>query len=110
MSGKKAVLGVVAFGLMTLVISTNSLAELNQVEKINTAQGYPYGTLVKRSDEVKIFYKETANNINCRTEILQNGELTKGAVQTISLKKFKQKPLGACLARPLAKKLLAQTY
>jgi hypothetical protein len=90
--------------------STYSLAELNQVKKVYTQNGYPYEALVDRSQEVKIFYTEQENNVRCRVEVIQDGQVWKGEAQIASAKKFSEKPLRACINRNDAKKLLAKTF
>ena len=99
--------------LLTSIIlftSTNSLAELNQTEKVYTQEGYPYEGLVDRSEQVRIFYTKGVDNVSCRVEVSQNGQIWLGEEQITNLKKFTQKPLGACMDRVDAKKLLANTF
>lgn len=93
-----------------LFASSNSLAELNKVEKIYTQKGYPYEGLVNRSEAVTIFYTENVDNINCRVEVSQNGKVWRGEKHSTNIKTFTKKPLRACLNRVDAKKLLAQTF
>lgn len=93
-----------------LFTSTSSLAELNQITKVYTQKGYPYEDLVNRSEEVTIFYTESVENISCRVEVSQNGQIWRGEERSTSLKTFTQKPLRACLKRVDAKKLLADTF
>ena len=93
-----------------LFTSTSSLAELNQVAKVYTQKGYPYEALVNRSEEVTIFYTESVDNISCRVEVSQNGQIWRGEERSASLKEFSQKPLRACLDRVDAKNLLANTF
>lgn len=98
-----------------LFTSTNSLAEINSIEKVYTQKGYPYEGLVNRSEEVRIFYSEGADskgaeNVSCRVEVSQNGQVWQGEERNISLKKFTQKPLRACMDRVDAKQLLADTF
>jgi hypothetical protein len=93
-----------------LFASTNSLAELNQSEKLYTEKGYPYEGLVARSEQVRIFYTESTNNVSCRVEVSQKGQLWVSEQRSASLKSFTQKPLRACLNRVDAKKLLADTF
>jgi len=107
---KSAFFRVLAFASIILFTSTNSLAELNQTEEIYTQKGYPYEGLVNRSEEVTIFYTRGADNINCRVEVSQNGQIWKGEERNPNLKEFTQKPLRSCLNREDAKKLLANTF
>jgi hypothetical protein len=93
-----------------LLTSTNSLAEITHVETVNTQEGYPYEGLVERSEEVKIFYTQDSNNVNCRVQVSQNGQIWKGEERGTTLKKFNQKPLNSCMDRFDAKKLLADTF
>jgi len=93
-----------------LLTCTNSLAELNLKEKIYTQEGYPYAGLVDRSEEVTIFYTEGVDNVSCRVEVSQNGEVWQGKKHSTSLKKFTQKPLRVCMDRVDAKTLLANTF
>lgn len=95
---------------MLLFTSTNSLAELNQIEEIYTQKGYPYEGLVDRSEQVTIFYIKGTDNISCRVEVSQGGQIWQGEERSISLKKFTQKPLRACMDREDAKQLLANTF
>lgn len=96
--------------LSIITISTNSLAEVNIIEKMYTQQGYPYAGLVKRSEVVKVFYQEVGTNVNCRVEVSQDGETWRGEAQTTSAKKFNLTPLKTCLNRQAAKQLLAKTF
>jgi intein-encoded DNA endonuclease-like protein len=93
-----------------LLTSTNSLAEPNLKEKIYTQEGYPYAGLVERSEEVSIFYTKGEDNVSCRVEVSQHGQVWKGEKHSTSLKKFTQKPLRVCMDRVDAKKLLANTF
>jgi hypothetical protein len=58
-----------------LFSSTNSLAKINQIEEAYIYKGYPYEGLVDRSEAVNIFYKALADNISCRVEVSQNGQI-----------------------------------
>ena len=107
---KSKIFKIIAMTSALLLVSPHSLAELNLTEKIYTQKGYPYQGLVDRSEQVTIFYKESINNVRCRVEVSQNGEVWRGVEREISLKKFSNKPLSACLKRGDAKKLLAKTF
>lgn len=95
---------------LSVFFSTNSLAKLNSVEKVYTQEGYPYADLIRRSEQVNLIYTESENEVNCRVEVSNNGQVWQGAKRVAKLKNFKNKPLQSCLARPVAKKLLANTY
>ena len=101
---------ILTLTLIILFTSTNSLAKINQGEGVYIQKGYPYEGLVDRSELVKIFYKELADNITCRVEVSQNGKIWQSKERSISLKKFTQKPLRVCMDRVDAKKLLANTF
>jgi hypothetical protein len=107
---KSNVLKALSLASILLFASTNSLAELNQVEKVYTQKGYPYEGLVDRSEQVTIFYTESVNKVSCRVEVSQNGQTWRGVQRNTSVKSFTQKPLRACLDRVDAKKLLANTF
>jgi hypothetical protein len=108
--GKVSIMKILAFTSIILFTSTNSLAELNQTEKVYTQEGYPYKGLLDRSEQVKIFYTKGIDTVSCRVEVSQNGQIWQGEEHNTSLKKFTQKPLGACMNRVDAKKLLANTF
>lgn len=93
-----------------LFSSTNSLAKINQIEEVYIHKGYPYEGLVDRSETVNIFYKALADNISCRVEVSQNGQIWQSEERSTSLKEFTQKPLRSCMDRVDAKKLLANTF
>ena len=93
-----------------LLSSTSALANLKQIEKLYTQEGYPYEPLVRRADEVKIIYEETGEDIRCRVEVLQKGKIWQGEEQNIKAKSFNLKPLRSCLARAQAKQLLTNTH
>ena len=101
---------ILTLASIVLFTSTNSLAELNQTVKVYAQKGYPYEGLINRSEEVRIFYTEKADNVSCSVEVSQNGQIWRGAKRSTSLKNFTQKPLRACLDRGDAKKLLANTF
>jgi hypothetical protein len=107
---KVGIFKILTFASIILFSSTSSLAEINQTEKVYIHKGYPYEGLVDRSEAVEIFYKELADNISCRVEVLQNGQIWKSEERSISLKKFTKKPLRSCMDRVDAKKLLANTF
>ena len=107
---KSSMLRIFTLALILLLTATSSLAELNPSERLYIEKGYPYEGLVDRSEEVRIFYKELADNISCRVEVSQDGQTWKGEERNISSKKFIRKPLHACLNREDAKKLLANTF
>jgi hypothetical protein len=96
--------------ILSVFFSTNSLAKLNEMEKIHTQEGYPYADLIRRSEQVNLIYSQSKNEVNCRVEVFNNGQVWKGSERVTKLKNFKDKPLHSCLARPAAKKLLASTY
>lgn len=95
---------------IVLFTSTNSLADVNQNEKMYTQEGYPFEGLVNRSEEVAIFYTKQAETISCYVEVSQNGQIWKGEEKSTNLKTFTQKPLRSCMERDAAKKLLANTF
>ncbi|MEP1448776.1 MAG: hypothetical protein ABJK37_21915 [Paraglaciecola sp.] len=103
-------LKVFTIALALLLTSNNSLAELNQIQKVYTQKGYPYGGLVDRSEQVTILYTVSSDTISCRVEVAYNGQIWKGEQRNTSLNKFTQKPLHSCLDREQAKKLLAKTF
>lgn len=101
---------ILTLSTIMLFTSTSSLAEPKQIDKVYTEKGYPFSGLVDRSEEVKIFYTELTDNITCRVEVLQNGQIWRGEEHSTSLKEFTVTPLRACMARVDAKKLLANTF
>tara|TARA_R110002167_G_scaffold9923_14_gene45772 strand:- start:693 stop:1049 length:357 start_codon:yes stop_codon:yes gene_type:complete len=105
---------ILTLASILLFTSTSSLAEVNPTEKVYTQNGYPYQGLVDRSEQVTIFYTKGADkgaeNISCRVEVSQNGQIWQGEERITSLKKFTLKPLRACIDREEAKKLLAKTF
>jgi len=106
-------LGILKIFTLTSILlftSTNSLAELNQTEKVYAQKGYPYEGLIDRSEQVTILYTKGEENISCRVKVSQNGQIWLGEEHSTSLKKFTQKPLRACMNREEAKKLLAKTF
>lgn len=105
-----SILKILTLASILLFTSTNSLAELNHTEKVYTQKGYPYEGLVDRSEQVTIFYTKGADNISCRVEVSQDGQIWQGEERNTSLKKFTLKPLRACIDREEAKKLLAKTF
>ncbi|WP_339725931.1 hypothetical protein [uncultured Paraglaciecola sp.] len=107
---KYDILKTITLTSILLLTSTHSLAELNLEEKVYTQKGYPYEGLVARSEQVTIFYTKDTNNVSCRVEVSQEGEIWRGEVRKSSIKHFTQKPLRACLNRVDAKKLLADTF
>jgi hypothetical protein len=107
---KYSILKILTLASIMLFTSTNGLAKLNQTEKVNTQKGYPYEGLVNRSEQVTIFYIEDSDNITCRVEVSQKGQIWQGEERSTSLKKFTQKPLRSCIDREDAKKLLANTF
>lgn len=109
-SKNKSSFKILTLASTILLLSNSSLAELNQLDKVYTQQGYPYQGLVERSEQVTIFYTEKAENISCRVEVSQNGQVWQGEVRTTSVKKFTHKPLRVCMNREDAKKLLAKTF
>ena len=107
---KLSILEIITLASILLFTSANSIAELNPIKEIQIQEGYPYEGLVDRSEAVKIFYKALADNISCRVEVSQKGQIWQGKERSISLKKFTKKPLRACMDREEAKKLLANTF
>jgi len=107
---KSSILKILSLASIILFTSTSSLAELNQIEKVHTQKGYPYEGLVDRSEQVTIYYVEGTDNISCRVEVSQKGQIWQGEERSTSLKKFTQKPLRSCMDRKDAKKLLANTF
>jgi hypothetical protein len=107
---KTDILKILTLASILLFTSIDSLAELNQAKEIYTQKGYPYEGLVDRSEQVTIFYIKGADNISCRVEVSQNGQIWQGEEIQTSLKKFTQKPLRSCMDRDEAKKLLANTF
>lgn len=107
---KTNIFKILAMTLTLLVISTSSLAELNQPAKVYTQKGYPYEGLVKRSEQVTIIYTKGTDNINCRVEVSQDGQIWQGEKHSTTSKKFTQTPLSACMDREDAKTLLAKTF
>lgn len=103
-------LKLLALGSILLFSSANSLAELTQVETVYTQKSYPYGGLVQRSDQVRIFYSQSDDNINCRVEVSNNGNIWRGSEHNTSEKEFSLAPLSACMDRVDAKRLLADTF
>lgn len=101
---------ILTIALTLLLASSNSLAELTQIQKVYTQKGYPYGGLVDRSEQVTILYTVSSDTISCRVEVSHNGQIWKGEQKNTSLNKFTQKPLHSCLEREQAKKLLAKTF
>ncbi|AGH46620.1 hypothetical protein [Paraglaciecola psychrophila] len=109
-TGKTGIIVTLTLVSILLFTSNNSLAELNQIEEIYTQKGYPYEGLVDRSEQVTIFYIEGTDNIVCRVEVSQGGQIWQGEERSISVNKFTQKPLRACMDREDAKVLLANTF
>jgi hypothetical protein len=107
---KYSIFKILTFASIILLTSTNSLAELKSIEKVYAQKGYPYEGLVNRSEQVTIFYIKGTDNISCRVEVSQNGQIWQGEERSISLKKFTQKPLRSCMDREDAKQLLANTF
>jgi hypothetical protein len=107
---KTNIFKILAMTLTLLVISTSSLAELNQTAKVYTQKGYPFEGLVKRSEQVTIIYTKGTDNVSCRVEVSHDGQIWQGEKRSTSLKKFTQKPLRSCMDRVEAKKLLAKTF
>jgi hypothetical protein len=103
-------LSIVSLLALTVLFSSNSLAKLKPIEQINSQEGYPYAGLIQRSELVNLIYTESKDEVNCRVEITNNGQVWKGTQQVAKLKNFKSKPLHSCLPRAAAKKLLASTY
>jgi hypothetical protein len=108
--GKTSILKILTLTSTLLFASTNSLAEVTQDKKLHIQKGYPYEGLVNRSEQVKILYTEEGSSVNCHVEVSQKGQIWQGKERSISLKKFTQKPLRACIDREEAKKLLAKTF
>jgi hypothetical protein len=107
---KTSTLTIISLLLFGVFFSTNSLAKLNNVEKINTQEGYPYADLVRKSEQLNLIYTKSDNEVNCRVEISKNGQVWQGQKQVAKLKDFKNKPLRSCFSRLEAKKILASIY
>ena len=93
-------------GLTVVFLFTSSNAFSNQVELINTEEGYPYKQLIKYSDKVNLIYKE-GKRVSCRVVVHIRGRSIKGRIQEISNKQFRKKPMASCMNRDIAKAVLA---
>ena len=98
--------------LLTLLFISFSGISAQQAgdDMLYTNQGYPYESLVKRSESIKIFYTKNKESTRCRVEVDVKGKIWRSSQQSISNKAFNATPLAACLARSDAKQLLAKTF
>lgn len=81
-----------------------------QANMLYTEQGYPYTPLVKRVEEVKIFYSEKQERVSCRAEINHAQQQWQSDWIEVKADDFAKRPLASCLPRKQAKRILASTY
>jgi hypothetical protein len=97
--------------LLNLCITTSlsCFAQTDELETINTNEGYPFNLLLKRTEQVKLIYKGK-DKVTCHVEVRDEGKVWIGDSYNTKLKKFSQAPLSACMDRELAKKIVKTTF
>jgi len=93
-----------------LLITCSINAATRTIDKTEMTNTTPYTELVKRSDNVKIFYTDDLEQINCRVEIILGNQLWKTSSQKTDKQTFLDKPLMSCLSHEKAKQLLSRTF
>ncbi|MDU0354095.1 hypothetical protein RS130_09250 [Paraglaciecola aquimarina] len=106
---KNNLLNAILFSIIVLSLGLNSYANEAIEEKIFTQEGYPYKMLIDRASQVKLMYKGT-DNITCRVEVTYKQQTWVGQEHKTKQKKFATKPLGECMDRDLAKKILKAIF
>lgn len=92
-----------------MLASATSISAKQNIEAIQTTEGYPYNLLLSRTDEVKLIYSGE-EKLTCHVEIQKDGQVWIGKVHNTIRKKFSEKPLTACMERRLAKKIVKTTF
>lgn len=105
---KKLLKNATIISLLLMACTVNATARI--IDKTDTTNISPYKELMKRSDEVKIFYTDNLRNINCRVEITLGNTIWKTSPQKLDKQTFMNKPLMSCLSNKKAKQLLARTF
>jgi len=77
---------------------------------IDSADNYPYKSLVERSNKVKVFYISNDENISCRVEVVLAKMTWSSTEKEISKELFNDNQLSNCLSKEAAKRILSQTF
>ncbi|GAB3023127.1 hypothetical protein [Bowmanella dokdonensis] len=94
--------------ILTLFLVISGLGQAQSLEKLYTEPGYPYGELVRRSEQVRLSYHPKGQQISCSAEIHQGDRSWRGQRQLIDARDFDKAPFEACLDRGEAKAILGQ--
>jgi hypothetical protein len=92
--------------MLNVCIAMTQANAQQQLNKINTAEGFPYKNLIMKADKVELIFKDNLDSITCRVNVLNKDFIYHGKANTISKNKFKKVPMAACLTRTVAKSLL----
>ncbi len=103
---------VITIVIAIFVFTKSAQAEFEQTvpTQLYSSKGYPYATLISRSDEVKIFYRENGGEVQCRTELLWNNKKIETTEVKTNKSKFTQLPLASCLTIDTVKIILAGNF
>ena len=74
------------------------------------ASDYPYGKLLNRASEVKVFYSVMGGGIKCKVEISRDNIKWTSTFMTINKKNLNHVSLPRCLSREAAEQILIQTF
>lgn len=95
-----------------IIISFLLISNIAKAEHVMifSASDYPYKNLIKRTDEVKIFYINNDEGLSCRAEIKRNNQKWTTALQHPNKEAFDHDPLAHCLSSDTAEQILTQTF
>jgi hypothetical protein len=105
---KKLLTNTIITALLLMACTVNATTRI--IDKTDATNISPYKELMKRSDEVKVFYTDNLGNINCRVEVTLGNKIWKASSQKLDKQTFLNKPLMSCLSNKKAKQLLARTF
>ncbi len=94
--------------LILLLLFASSFSYANQpvITQLDTDEGYPYKSLIKKVERVEIRYVENSHSVTCKVNVQTLHNQYMGKEQTVSAKLFAKRPMAACLTREKAKQIL----
>ena len=98
--------------IISVFMSSYSLANINSKPDLYVASGFPYKNLVERYEVVKIHYQDVDEDgvISCRVELVSNNQTSETENRQVKAKHFAAKPLKSCIDRSVAITALKQVF
>jgi len=95
--------------IFTAYLLLNNLAYAEHIT-VDSANNYPYKNLIKRTNDVKIFYIENDKSLTCRVEIVLDKMKWTSVEKKIKKNRVNSMLLSDCLPRKTAEEILLQTF